>query len=194
MLSSPSTHDHDTGATLSNSSQRSRINGRDRLAALLALIGGLALLVSMFFGTFLVLIIPVEMWHKSRAESWPSREAVIEVSYARRVHSARSGTRWLPEICVRYFDDGTTACIDRVRYGGIRFGSARRNTEAAVSRYPTGKKVSVHHDPSNRERTVLEARSPWFEMNASLAVALGMIGIPLVGILLAKKRRARTPG
>lgn len=161
---------------------------RSRVKAWLSLVGGLALLISLFFGAFLLIVLPIEMWQKRQAESWPARDAVVTTSYARKLHSSRSGTRWAPEICVTYRDDQTTSCIRRVRYGGVRFGKAKRETEEAVARYPIGRRVAVHHRPGDSKDTVLEARSSWLEMRIAMAVGLAMVGLPLLGILIARRR------
>ncbi len=148
------------------------------------------LFVGLLFGLFVVVFIPFEMYKKAQAESWPSRKGVITLSTATR-HSERAGrTGTVPyytaEVCGIYKDNGEKFCVDRIRYGGFRFGAGKDAARETVARYPAGREIDVYHDPDEPQTTVLEASSPWTEMFVLLGIAFGFLVIPLLLWLFRK--------
>lgn len=154
-------------------------------------IAGFALLAGILFGLFAVVFVPVEMVKKARAEAWPARKGVITLSYARHQRGSGgklgSGAYWTPEICGTYLDNGERFCIDRVRYGGFRFGEGKASADETIATYPAGRAVDVHYDPENPDDTVLEARSRWTEMVILLALGIGFLLLPVLLWLLRKR-------
>jgi len=140
---------------------------------------------------FVMAAIPFELYKKSQAESWPSRTGVITKSFTSRQSgsSGRSGSAPYvkAEICGAYKDNGEAFCVTRVRYGGFRFGEARRSAEETVARYPVGTTVDIHYSPDDPKETVLEASSPWTEMFVLLGLAIVFLLLPVILWLFRKQ-------
>lgn len=181
--------------------------------AVLATVGSWLLLIALLTGGALLVFSGVEAYHKRQAESWPSREATVEVSRAEWQRgmaggarsSSSSAGRWVAKICVRYLDDERTDCVQRIRFGDLGISgdwvlssrTPNRPPSAGVSdviaRYPVGTSVAVHHAPADRRNTVLEPRSSWRSLQISIAMGALLLGgglMTIVGISLRNRRRA----
>ena len=90
------------------------------------------------------------------------------------------------EVCGIYKDNGEKFCVDRIRYGGFRFGAGKDAARETVARYPVGSELDVYHDRGDPKTTVLEASSPWTEMFVLLGIAIGFLMIPVFLWLLRK--------
>jgi hypothetical protein len=155
------------------------------------------LFAGLMFGLFVIVFIPFEMYKKSQAESWPSRSGVVTLSTATR-HSGSAGRTgaapyYTADVCGIYEDNGEKFCVDRIRYGGFRFGAGKDAARDTAARYPVGSKVDVYHDPDDPRTTVLEASSPWTEMLVLLGLAIGFLLVPLFLWLLRKIAPRREP-
>jgi hypothetical protein len=159
------------------------------MKGVLAKIGGFLLLLGLMFGAFVVVVIPIELWKKSSAESWPARKAVITQSSASYHRSTGRPAYYRPDICGIYIDNGEKFCVARIRYGGFRFGSGKADALQAVARYPAGRTVDVYHAPDNANETVLEAQSSWTEMFILFGLAITCLSIPFVLWFLRRKNR-----
>jgi hypothetical protein len=165
-----------------------------RTRNLIAAIGGFLLLAAVLIGFFIVLVAPFEMVEKAAAESWPSRPGVVEKSYVSFRSGVRSAGYYSAEICGTYLDDGQPFCVDRMRYGGFRWGEGKAAAEKAAARYPPGTRVRVHYAPDNPRETVLEAVSPWTEMLILYGVGLALSLLGVVLWMLRKRPDAKAGG
>src|SRR5688500_406853 len=99
------------------------------------------------------------MYQKAQAENWPAREAIITKTYISR-HMGRVKGGFVryskPEICGNYKDTNEFFCVDRIRYGGFRFGEGHDEALSALKKYPVAMEVDVYYDPDNPDETVLE--------------------------------------
>lgn len=151
---------------------------------ILGKITGFVLLAGIVLGLFVIVTIPFEMIKKADAETWPARKGVITISYAS--HKRGSGGRhgnsmyWQAEICGAYNDNGERFCVDRIRYGGFRFGEGEASARETVAKYPVGREVDVYYSPDAPEETVLEAISPWTEMHTLLGLGIGFLVLPVI--------------
>lgn len=147
-------------------------------------IGGFAVLSGIVFGVFVIVVVPFEMYQKAQAENWPARRAMITKSFI-GYHRGRAGKHgsasyWKEEICGTYRTNGEFFCVDRVRFGGFRFGEGKQAAEATIAKYPAGMEVDVYYDPEDPEETVLEAKSPWTEMYTLLGLGVGFLLLPFI--------------
>jgi Protein of unknown function (DUF3592) len=152
---------------------------------------GVVLLCGIAFGLFTVVTIPIEMFQKAEAETWPSRKGVVTKSYASH-HSGglgriSGGPYWKAEICGSYSDNGEKFCVSRIRYGGFRFGENKTIALETVARYPAGKEIDVYYSPQNPKETVLEAHSSWAEMLILLGLGIGFLLLPFFLWVFRKK-------
>lgn len=158
---------------------------------MLGKIGGFALLAGIFFGLFAVVFVPIEMIKKADAETWPVRKGVITTSYASHHRGSAgkhgSGPYWTAEICGTYLDNGERFCVDRIRYGGFRFGEGKADVDETLAKYPVGREVDVHYDSEDPKDTVLEARSRWIEMYVLLGLGFGFLLLPVLLWLFRKQ-------
>ena len=153
-------------------------------------LAGFILLAGLLFGLFVVVFIPIEMYKKAQAETWPSRKGVVTLSTVTRHRESAGRTGTVPyyaaDVCGTYKDNGEKFCVDRVRYGGFRVGAGKADALETAARYPVGSEVDIYHDPDDPRTTVLEAKSPWTEMLVLLAVAVGFLLIPVLLWLFRK--------
>lgn len=152
---------------------------------------GFVLLAGIVFGLFVVVVAPIEMYKKVKAETWPSRKGVITASYARhhRGGFGRSpgGPYWKAEVCGRYSDNGERFCVSRIRFGGFRFGGGKAGALETVAGYPAGMRVDIYYSPENPKETVLEAHSSWNEMFILLGLGIGFLLLPVFLWVFRKK-------
>lgn len=148
---------------------------------------GYVMILGFLFGLVAVVFVPYEMYRKAQAESWPARKGVVTLGYDRGSRGKRGAIFVVPEICGRYRDNGERFCVTRVRFGAIRWGSGEAQAQEILRRYPVGSEVDVHHAPDNPKETVLEARSPWVELQVLLGAGLFFLALPVVLHVLKKK-------
>ncbi len=141
-------------------------------------IAGVALLIGIVFGLFVVVVAPFEMYAKAKAETWPSRKGVVTLSYASHKRGSKNILYWSPEICGTYNDNGERFCVTRIRYGGIRFGEGEASAREAVARYPVKREVDVYYSPDNPRLTILEANSPWTQMYTLFGLGIALLLLP----------------
>jgi hypothetical protein len=158
---------------------------------ILGKLGGFVILAGILFGLFVIVTVPFEWYKKAQAETWPAREAVITQSYVvqRRGSAGKHGSAPYSkaEICGIYTDNSEFFCVDRIRYGGFRFGGGRKAAEGTVAKYPEGIEIDIYHDPDDPQETVLEAQSPWIEMYVLLGLGMGFLLLPVVLWLLRER-------
>ncbi|HEY3488175.1 MAG TPA: DUF3592 domain-containing protein [Gammaproteobacteria bacterium] len=119
-----------------------------------------------------------------QAESWPAHKAVITKSHI----SQQSGTAgkhgragyWKAEICGTYREDGEFFCVDRIRFGGFRWGAGKAQALATVEKYPFGMEIDVYYSPDDPDEMVLESVSPWTELYILLGLGIGFLLLPVV--------------
>jgi len=151
---------------------------------------GFVLLVGIIFGLFTIVVVPIEMSKMAAAEKWPSRKGLITKSFADRRSSPQKAPWWRVEICGTYMDNGEKFCVQRVRYGDIRFGSGEAKAREAAAKYPVGREVDIYYSPSNPKETVLEARTSWNKMITLLGLGIGFL---LLTVLLWLFRKQLEP-
>jgi hypothetical protein len=158
---------------------------------ILGKIGGFVILAGIVFGLFVIVTVPFEMYKKAQAETWPVRQAIITKSFISHQSGAAGKhgrpSYWKAEICGTYSDSGDFFCVDRIRYGGFRFGEGKQAAQMTIEKYPVGMQVDVYYDPDDPEETVLEAHSPWTEMHALLGLGIGFLLLPAVLWLLRER-------
>jgi hypothetical protein len=162
---------------------------------ILGKIAGFVVLAGILCGLFVIVTVPFEWYKKAQAEEWPARRAVITKSFiGHQTGTAGKHGRtsyWKPEICGIYIHNGEFFCVDRIRYGGFRFGANKEGALAIVGNYPVGREIDVYYDPRDSGETVLEARSSWTELYVLLGLGTGFLLLPFVLWLL---RRQIEPG
>lgn len=151
---------------------------------MLGKLGGFILLAGIVFGLFVIIFVPIEMYMKAEAEKWPSRKAVVTMSYPRHMAGSgagrhASGPFWKAEVCGKFLDNDEKFCAARIRYGGFRLGANRAGAAATVADYPVGREIDVYYSPQDPRETVLEARSSWREMYILLGLGIGFLLVPL---------------
>jgi hypothetical protein len=147
---------------------------------------GIVILLGFFFGLLVVVFMPLELSRMHRAQSWPSREAVVVKAVASPQGSTRR-TFWKPAIRVRYRDTGEELWLTRVRYGEFRWRGARAAAEADVARYRPGTVVRVYHSPTDPKETLLEPFAPWTAMLVTSAIGAAGLLVPVVLFLFRKR-------
>ena len=153
----------------------SRMNIAKKLIAFIVLAG-------VVIGAFVIVVTPMEMYQKWKAESWPSSNGTITRSRARQhfnFHMGRNGTPyWEPEICGSYVDSGEAFCVRRVTLGLHVGDHTRPSVDKMVARYPVGREVQVYYSPEDVNDTTLEPQSSWHELFIALGLAIGFVTLP----------------
>lgn len=112
--------------------------------------------------------------------SWPATEGRIIRS---RLEESRNDgkTQLSHDIGYEYALDGKTLTGSRVWIGDGYSASPGNEFRAAVARYPVGKQVQVHYDPTAPADSVLEPGTTW---SSSLAYFIGLGMLAVGGLIL----------
>jgi hypothetical protein len=134
---------------------------------------------------FIGMAIMQQLKAKKAEKTWPTAPGVILSSIVgtHLSHSSRGGTttQYMPEVAYEYQ-------VNEITYKGssVGFGksttSSRKATEI-VSRYPQGTAVSVHYDPQDPAKAVLETKAYSFGSNLALGIIIAVMGVVLAFIL-----------
>jgi hypothetical protein len=134
---------------------------------------------------FIGMAIMQQLKAKKAEKTWPTAPGVILSSIVgtHLSHSSRGGTttQYMPEVAYDYQ-------VNEITYKGssVGFGksttSSRKATEI-VSRYPQGTAVSVHYDPQDPAKAVLETKAYSFGSNLALGIIIAVMGVVLAFIL-----------
>jgi hypothetical protein len=134
---------------------------------------------------FIGMAIMQQLKAKKAEKSWPTAPGVIlsSVVGTHLSHSSRGGTttQYMPEVAYDYQ-------VNEITYKGssVGFGkstaSSRKATEI-VSRYPQGTSVTVHYDPKDPAKAVLETKAYSFGSNLALGIIIAVMGVVLSFIL-----------
>ena len=134
---------------------------------------------------FIGMAIMQQLKAKKAEKSWPTAPGVILSSIVgtHLSHSSRGGTttQYMPEVAYEYM-------VNEITYKGssVGFGksttSSRKATEI-VSRYHIGTAVSVHYDPQDPAKAVLETKAYSFGSNLALGIIIAGMGVVLAFIL-----------
>jgi hypothetical protein len=137
-------------------------------------------------GVFFISLAIIQLLKAKKAEkSWPTAPGVIMSSVV-GTHLARSSrggttTQFMPEVAYEYQ-------VNEITYkgSGVGFGksttSSRKATEI-VSRYPQGTAVTVHYDPQDPAKAVLETKAYSFGSYLTLGIIFAGMGVVLAFIL-----------
>ena len=129
------------------------------------------LVLGAFCGAFLLLgllaaIDTVGDVHSAlAAESWPTVEGQVVLS---RRHQGRTRLR---DFEYRYTVDGTEYASHRAAFVRVPY------VDPLHAAYPSGSRVTVHYDPGDPARAVIEPGAPLLGIFAESVVALVMLGI-----------------
>jgi hypothetical protein len=133
---------------------------------------------------FIVLAVLRSQKAKKAAETWPTAAGVVltcEVSI-HRSHSSRghSSVSYRPDVTYEYRVDGQKYSGDGIGFGTATYGKKKADSIAAV--YPQGTNVTVHYDPKDPSKAVLETKS----VGGGNLIVLGiiMIGVGLLGFFI----------
>jgi len=133
------------------------------------------ILAAFFLGGVLFIVLAVLRSRKAKmaAENWPtvaggvlSSEVVIH-----RSHSSRGYTtvNYMPKVSYEYQVNGQKYLGDGIGFGTATYGKKKAEEIAAI--YPQGTPVTVHYDPSDPSKAVLETKS----VGGGNFIALGII-------------------
>lgn len=140
-----------------------------------------------FAGIVLLLATTAELAAMNDAVSWPSREAVVEISRPARIYTRGRGHHWRAEIKCRPADGGESFWLTRVRRGDWCLGDCESKARDDAARYPVGRRVQVYFDPERKHDTLLEAAAPRQKMHWLRLLAVLLVIFPFVLWLLRKR-------
>jgi hypothetical protein len=114
---------------------------------------------------------------KSAAEKWSTVAGGILTSEVIIHHSrdshGRTTINFMPKVTYEYQVDGQKFTGDGIAFGTATYG--KKKADAIAAAYPQGTPVTVHYDPANPAKAVLETKS----VGGGALVALGIILIAL---------------
>lgn len=143
-------------------------------------------IVFIVLGVFFIgMAIMQQLKAKKAEKSWPTAPGVILSSIVgtHLAHSSRGGTttQYMPEVAYEYQVNEITYKSSSVGFGKSTT-SSRKATEI-VSRYPQGTAVTVHYDPQDPAKAVLETKAYSFGSNLALGIIIAVMGAVLAFIL-----------
>ena len=121
---------------------------------------------------------------KLAGETWPTAPGRVTDSRVASHTSFRNGrqiTQIAGVVKYEYQVMGQTYESDKLGFGNA--ASGRKNANAKVAEYPAGTAVTVHYDPADPSKSVLETKAYGFV--TSILVAAFMIVIGVGGLLLS---------
>jgi hypothetical protein len=138
--------------------------------------------VALYFGV-------TTMVGAAASKNWPVVEGTVIASSIRAERGSSSGTgstinrtTYHAEVVYEYVIKGTPFSGERVNFG--EYGRETTDHAAAIlDRYPEGTVVSVHYDPEEPERSVLEPGMhgvPWFWLLLGTPIFLFGVGLAVV--------------
>jgi len=123
--------------------------------------------ILLYGGVFLagLVFVLISVFQKRKAqaaaETWQSAPGVILSSHVSRQtrHNTKGGTRvtYRPEVTYQYQIMGTPYTGSSIGFGSGSYGESKANK--MIAPYAQGAKVTVHYDPSDPSKAVLETRS-----------------------------------
>lgn len=121
--------------------------------------------------------------------NWPTAPGRITgsvVAASEWTMRSRSGTRhrtvYTPQIQYEYAAGGRTYSGDRVSFGQSGSSGSQGFAQQVVDRYPLGREVSVHYNPSAPDESVLEAGLPGVVF---LPIVVGLVLLLIGGAVAA---------
>ena len=132
------------------------------------------------------------------SEGWPSVPGVvanseIETQYSNSNSTTRSNFTYHASVQYDYEVEGETYSAERVSFGEYGTGDGEYAQEV-VGRYPAGAEVTVHYDPDDPARAVLEPGLhglPWFYL--LLGTPIFLFGLALQRYLSRLSRQVAGP-
>ncbi|MGD8967275.1 MAG: DUF3592 domain-containing protein [Anaerolineae bacterium] len=114
------------------------------------------------------------------SRTWPTTGGVITQSQISMTTDSDGDTHFTVEVAYEYRVGGVTYVGDRVSYGGVFLNFDDYSAaEQALSAYPQGRQVVVHHNPRNPQRAVLSTDAQAVSLQGLLGfgafVALGLL-------------------
>jgi hypothetical protein len=127
---------------------------------------------------FLFLAFNLNRKAKKAAESWPTVPGTVVNSSVtiRTSHSTKGQTRisHVPVVNYEYQVDEQKYATDRITFGSASFG--KKKADAIVAAYPQGAPVTVHYDPIDPSKAVLETKAIGVGSNIFLGILLLAVG------------------
>ncbi len=121
---------------------------------------------------------------KQAGETWlttPGKVTDSRVASHTSFRNGRQTTQINAQVKYEYQVMGQTYESDKLGFGNA--GSGRKNANAKVAEYPVGSAVTVHYDPADPSKAVLETKAYGFV--TSLLVAAFLIVVGVGGLLLS---------
>jgi hypothetical protein len=121
---------------------------------------------------------------KLAGETWPTVPGKVMDSRVASHTSFRNGrqsTQIAAVVKYEYQVMGQAYESDTLGFGNT--GSGRKNATAKVAEYPAGSSVTVHYDPADPSKAVLETKAYGFVTNLLIAAFLIVLGVG--GLLLS---------
>ncbi len=146
------------------------------------------LVVVLFLGGLLFIALAVfqSLKAKKAAENWPTvaggilnSEVVIHHSHNSKGHTTVS---FMPKISYEYLVNGQKYTGDGIGFGTATYG--KKKADAIVATYPQGAPVTVHYDPANPAKAVLETKSVGGGNLIALGIILIAVGIMYVFVVM----------
>jgi hypothetical protein len=147
------------------------------------LIFGVVLLGGLIF---LGLAINQYLKAKKAEKSWLTATGVV-LNSGVNVHQSRNSkgqtTRsYIPKVNYQYQVKDQTYNGERLGFGSGSFGESKANKKIAL--YPQGAQVTVHYDPADPSKAVLETKATDFVKYLVFGIILTVLGIVLLFLLL----------
>ena len=141
---------------------------------------------TLIFGAFIlggVLFIglAINQFMKARkaAETWPVAAGTVLNSsvqtHTRRNSRGQTTRSYEPRVSYQYQVGGQTFTGERLGFGNASYGQGKADKKIAL--YPQGAPVSVHYDPADPSKAVLETKAAGGASYLALGIILLVVGV-----------------
>jgi uncharacterized integral membrane protein len=143
--------------------------------------------VAFLIGGLIFIGVAINQYMKAKKaeKTWLTAPGVVLNSdiQVRQSRSSRGQTTrsYLPQVSYQYQVKDQTYTGDRLGFGSGSYGKGKANKIIAV--YPQGAQVTVHYDPADPSKAVLETKATAGGSLLALGIILLVMGVVLIFVL-----------
>jgi hypothetical protein len=145
----------------------------------------IAVLIGGLF--FIGMAINQYMKAKKAEKTWLTAPGVVLTSELKvnrsRNSRGQTTTSYIPQVSYQYQVKDQTYNGNRLGFGSTGYGQGKANKKIAL--YPQGAQVTVHYNPADPSKAVLETKAANFGMYLALGIIL--LGLGIMGLVLFLK-------
>lgn len=148
--------------------------------ALISIVIGI---IFLLLGVIFLVVMFTSRKKANEAKAWPTIAGTVTSSEI-RVHqdydtdSHTTSTNYEPVVQYSYNVVGTPCQASRIAFGANQFD--RNTAQAKINRYPAGSTVTVHYDPNDPSKAVLETEAAGSKVFMIVGIVFAVIGLYMV--------------